>query len=119
MAAGSTGGFAVSKRVEIAERLKSMGIDPVEGMARIAMQAERNGNLPLAGKMYAELLQYCAPKLKSIEHSISPDTQLFLERQQRLAQIKELLTRLSPTLVAENIIEGETVPVLKHNPDEA
>ena len=109
----------MGKKVDIAERLKELGVDPVAGMARIALQAERNGNLPLAQKTYSDLLQYCAPKLKSMEHSIAPDTQLFIERTQRLERIKELLTQLSPTLAAENVIEGEVIPVLKHNPDAA
>lgn len=109
----------MSKRVDIAERLKELGVDPVEGMARIALQAERNGNLPLAMKTYSDLMQYCAPKLKSVEHSIAPDTQMFIERQQRLTRIKELLLQLSPALANADVIEGEAIEVLKHNPDQA
>lgn len=108
----------MGKRVDIAERLKELGVDPVEGMARIALTAERNGNLVLAQKTYADLLQYCAPKLKAVEHSIAPDTQQFIERTQRLERIKELLSQLSPTLVSGKVIEGEAVPVLRHIPDE-
>lgn len=97
----------MGKRIDIAERLKELGVDPVEGMARIALQAERSGDLRLAGKTYAELLQYCAPKLKSMEHSISPDTQLFIERQQRLERIKYLLQQMAPQLADNGVIEGE------------
>lgn len=106
----------MGKRIDIAERLKELGVDPVEGMARIALQSERSGDLRLAAKTYAELLQYCAPKLKSMEHSISQDTQLFLERQQRLERIKTLLTQLAPTLADKGVIDGE-FEVLKHTPD--
>lgn len=107
----------MGKRVDIAERLKQLGVDPVEGMARIALQAERKGDLALAGKTYSDLLQYCAPKLKSVEHSIAPDTQQFLERARRLDRIKELLLQLSPALANANVIEGEAVEVLKHVPE--
>lgn len=109
----------MNKRVDIAERLKELGCDPVEGMARIAAEAERRGNNVLAAKVYSDLLQYCAPKLKAIEHSIAPDTQQFIERQQRLDRIKELLSQIAPQLTAENVLEGEAmrVPTLKHIPD--
>ncbi len=42
---------------------------PILGMAQIAKEAKEDGNLPLAGKMYTELAQYVAPKLKAIELS--------------------------------------------------
>lgn len=106
----------MGKRIDIAERLRALGVDPVEGMARIALQAERDNNLTLAAKTYAELLQYCAPKLKSMEHSIAPETQNFIERQQRLERIKTLLEQLAPTLAGNGVIEGE-FEVLKHTPE--
>jgi hypothetical protein len=48
-------------------KLEALGCDPIEGMARIAMDA---ANTPeLRGKMYAELAGYVAPKRKAIDHS--------------------------------------------------
>ena len=48
-------------------KLEALGCDPIEGMARIAMD---EANTPeLRGKMYAELSCYIAPKRKAIDHS--------------------------------------------------
>lgn len=80
----------MGKKVDIAERLKELGCDPVEGLARIAAAAEANGKAELAAKVYSDLMGYTAPKLKSVEHSIEPETRDFLDRQQRLARIKQL-----------------------------
>lgn len=54
---------------DVQEKLDKLGLDPIEGMARVGVMAEKEGDLKLAGKMYAELSQYIAPKRKSIEHS--------------------------------------------------
>jgi hypothetical protein len=51
----------------VTERLKAIGCDPIEGMARIAMDAKNPPDL--RGRMFAELAQYIAPKRKAIEHS--------------------------------------------------
>ncbi len=53
--------------------IRSLGkaSDPIEGMARIAMDED---NTPeLRGRMYSELAQYVAPKRKAIEHSADAD----------------------------------------------
>ena len=50
---------------DIAARLEALGCDPIEGMARLAMDEE---NTPeLRGRMYAELSSYLYPKRKSVE----------------------------------------------------
>lgn len=103
----------MGKRVDIAERLKALGVDPVEGMVRIAQKAEATGNLALAGKMLGDLLEYTAPKLKAMEFSIEPETRDFLDRQQRRQRIKELARQTGITL------EGEVVgKALLHVPEE-
>lgn len=57
---------------EVMGRLAELGCDPIEGMARLAMDA---ANPPeLRGRMFAELAQYVAPKRKAIEHSAEPGT---------------------------------------------
>ena len=51
----------------VAERLEAIGCDPIEGMARIAMDI--NTPIDVRAKLYSELAQYIAPKRKAIEHS--------------------------------------------------
>lgn len=111
----------MAKRVDIAKRLEELGLDPVEGMVRIAERAEANGNLSLAAKIMGDLLEYTAPKLKSMEVSIEPETRDFIDRQARLNRIASLL-KSNPQLLTKLetdgvLLEGE-VKVLKHIPEQ-
>ena len=65
--AGRKPGSSNKKSAEISERLEELGCDPIEGMARIAIGAEADGDKALAGNMYKELAQYVASKRKSVE----------------------------------------------------
>lgn len=72
MAAGvKTGGRAKGTpnkaTAEVAARLAELGCDPIEGMARIAMDIA--APIELRGRMYSELAQYVAPKRKAVEVS--------------------------------------------------
>lgn len=52
---------------DVTTRLADLNCDPIEGMARIALNEQ---NPPeLRGRMFAELAQYVAPKRKAVEHS--------------------------------------------------
>ena len=51
----------------VLDKLKELGCDPIEGMARIAL--DQNNAPDLRGKMFSELAQYCFPKRKAIEIS--------------------------------------------------
>lgn len=55
------------RTVEAIELLESLNCDPLEGMARIAM--DLNNSPELRGRMYAELAQYVHPKKKAVEVS--------------------------------------------------
>ena len=56
--------------IEVITKLNALGCDPIESMARIAMD---DANPPeLRGKMFAELAGYIAPKRKAIEHEAAP-----------------------------------------------
>jgi hypothetical protein len=55
------------RTLEVQQLLEELGCDPLEGMARIAMD-ERNSP-ELRGRMYSELAQYVAPKRRAVEHS--------------------------------------------------
>jgi len=50
----------------VAERLEALGCDPLEGMARIAMDEKQP--IGLRAQMYKELAQYVAPNRKALEH---------------------------------------------------
>ena len=70
-----TGGRKVGtpnkRTLEIREQLQNLGVDPIEGMAQLAMYP--NNSPELRGRMYAELAQYTAPKRKAVEHSRGED----------------------------------------------
>ena len=55
------------KTVEVEEKLAALGCDPIEGMARLAL--DENNSPELRGKMLSELAQYILPKRKAVEHS--------------------------------------------------
>jgi len=52
---------------QVAELLESLGCDPIEGMARIAMDPSHSPEL--RGKMYSDLARYVYPQRKAIEHT--------------------------------------------------
>ena len=56
---------------DVAEKLSALGVDPIESMARLAVQAEEKGDTVLAAKMYAELAPYFAPKRKATEITVN------------------------------------------------
>ena len=64
-------GIPNKRSVEIAERLAALGCDPIEGMARIAKEAEAEGDKALAGQMFKELAQYVAAKRKAVEMEVT------------------------------------------------
>jgi len=50
---------------DIGARIEALGCDPIEGMARLAM--DENNTPELRGRMYAELAGYLYPKRKAIK----------------------------------------------------
>jgi ABC-type antimicrobial peptide transport system ATPase subunit len=81
----------MGKKVSIADRLEKLGHDPLETMIRVSAAAEAAGNLALVAKVNSDLLEYCAPKLKATEHSISPETlDALMTPEQRRERIKQL-----------------------------
>lgn len=63
---------------EIQDRLAELNCDPVEGMAKLAMDPENSPEL--RGRMYSELAQYVYPKRKAIEHSGDVSAQSYVAR---------------------------------------
>jgi hypothetical protein len=64
---GRVAGTPNRRTVEVIERLEALGCDPIEGMARIAMDATTP--VEVRGRMFAELAGYVAPKRKAVEHA--------------------------------------------------
>ena len=57
-------------RLSIEAKLAALGCDPIEGLARIAI--DESIEMGLRVKCYSELAGYIAPKRKAVEHS-GPD----------------------------------------------
>jgi len=51
--------------MEVQSRLEQLGCDPIEGMARLAMDTSNSPEL--RGRLLSELIQYVAPKRRAIE----------------------------------------------------
>ena len=62
---GRAAGTQNRKTRDVAELLRSLGCEPIEGMVRIA-QDERHSP-ELRGKMYSDLAQYVYPKRRAVE----------------------------------------------------
>lgn len=62
---GRKAGVPNKRTQELVERLELLGCDPIEGMARIAMDSSSPPEL--RGRMYAELAGYMYPKRRAVE----------------------------------------------------
>lgn len=80
---GRKKGQASKKTLEIADKLKKLKCDPIEGMAKIAAQAMKEGDMQIALTAYKELAQYVAPKRKAIEISGNPDSPVAITKVER------------------------------------
>jgi hypothetical protein len=56
-------------QLDINARLAELNCDPFEGMVRVAIRAEKSGELTIAGTMYKELAKYVLPQKKAVEHT--------------------------------------------------
>jgi hypothetical protein len=71
----------------VADRLDALGCDPIEGMARIAM--DEKAELSLRAQMYKELAQYVAPKHKALEITGEDADPLKLELKSLIEEIQD------------------------------
>jgi hypothetical protein len=62
---GRPKGSKNKQTLAVIDRLEALGCDPIEGMARIAM--DEGADMSLRAQMYKELAQYIAPKRKAVE----------------------------------------------------
>src|SRR5215510_2519845 len=73
---------------DLTERLAELGCDPVEGMARLAM--DPNSSPDLKGRLYAELAQYVYPKRRAVEQTVI-DPRDEMTEEEILIKIREIL----------------------------
>jgi len=71
---GRTAGTPNRKTREVAELLRSLNCDPIEGMVQIAQN--ENCTMELRGKMFSELAQYLYPKRRATELSAEEPTKI-------------------------------------------
>lgn len=96
---GRSAGTPNKRTQEVVERLQGLDCDPIEGMARIAM--DKGTPLELRGRMYAELAQYVACKRKAMEIRTVEDKVVF---QIGIGSVKPRLNATAPDIFAsENI----------------
>lgn len=67
---GRKAGTPNTRTQNVTEKLEAMGCDPIEAMARMAMEAEAEDDKTLAKSLYAELAPYYTPKRKAVEQTI-------------------------------------------------
>ena len=94
----------------VQERLAAMGVDPIEGLARIGKEAEAAGDKLLASNCYKTLSEYCEPKRRAIEYTkkYTPTDPMEVERK-IAAMMKEAIAKLP----ASELIEIMPVNTLK------
>ena len=88
---GRTAGTPNRKTLEISALLESLGCNPIEGMASIAMDDKHSPEL--RGRMYAELAQYVYPERKAVqlaaetEGSLQTNNKLVVEFVRAVSQV--------------------------------
>jgi len=65
---GRQAGTPNKRTAEVTERLAALGCDPIEGLARIAL--DETNAIEIRLRAYSELAPYAEPKRKSIEARI-------------------------------------------------
>lgn len=73
--AGRKKGVPNKKTSAVKEMLNEMGCDPIEGMARIALEAKKRGDTELEAKMYKELAPYHSSRLSATTIDASVTTE--------------------------------------------
>ncbi len=62
---GRVKGTPNKRTLDVVLRLENIGCDPIEGMAKLAMDSTNSPEL--RGRMYSELAQYIYPKRRAAE----------------------------------------------------
>ncbi len=62
----------------VQEKLNELDCDPIEGMVKIANLSMKSEDYELAARMYKELAQFVAPKLRSTEVKADAESRLII-----------------------------------------
>jgi len=68
---GRSKGTPNKRTQEAMQKLEELGCDPIEGMARIAM--DESNSIELRAKMFSELAPYIFPKRKAMDINSNSD----------------------------------------------
>ena len=68
---GRKQGVPNKRTAAVAERLRELHCDPLEGLVRLAMDETLDPTL--RGRLYCELCKYVYPQRKAVEHSLAED----------------------------------------------
>lgn len=106
---GRTQGTPNRSTLEVADRLKELGCDPIAGMATIA--TDPSASLELRGRMYSELAQYVYPKRKAlaVEAVVQHDSLSLMsadEIRATLADIEAIMNSIGIKDVANSVALG-------------
>jgi len=102
---GRVAGTPNKRTAEVMGRLEALGCDPIEGMARIAMD---ESNVPeLRGRMFAELAQYVTSKRKAVEHSAGDGTASVTFSWMNSEDVRSLPTTELVNAVLQRVAEGD------------
>ena len=63
---------------DVQKKLRKLNCDPIEGMVKIANMSMESNDYELAARMYKELAQYVAPKLRSMEVKGDAESRLII-----------------------------------------
>ena len=72
---GRKQGVPNKRTVQVAERLRELHCDPLEGLVRLVMDETLDPTL--RGRLYCELCKYVYPQRKAVEHSLAEDEEPF------------------------------------------
>ena len=109
---GRTKGTPNKRTKDVQDKLEALGVDPISAMARLAQQAEAEGDKLLAARMYTELAPYVCPKRKAIEVTNTDDWEGFnyeavkAQKREMLKQVVAEYERL-PAAEKKDYFEAE------------
>ena len=86
---GRTSGTPNKRTLEAIEKLEELGCDPIEGMARIAM--DESNSIELRAKMLSDLAPYVYPKRRTVDLDNDSDgLTIIIERGKPLHEYTDL-----------------------------